>query len=226
MQNYTLTKTFSFKEEAKEFTTLLEKESIGFKVEKIDQNLIPFLTTTAQEGYGLFILDDDIEKLEAVIGQSVGEEDLSEHPLQVLSDDELIDVLKKQDEWSIEDILITRRLLEDRKVEISDEEIQSFHKERIIELRKTRAGSKISIILSFMLPIIGILGAGRIGILGTIVYIFSYAMGINYMLDSKKLPNGERVKTYDKNTRRIGLLIILWALLITGGTILFIPNIL
>lgn len=222
MNNYTLSKTFSFKEEANGFVDLLKRQNIDYKVEKIDQNMIPYLAASAPEGYGLFILNDHISKLEEVIGQSIGEENLAEHPLQVMSDEELIDILKKQDEWSIEDILVTRRLLEERKIEISETEIKAFNEERLIELQKQKSGGSLTKILAVLFPVIGLAGLGILGIIGTVIYVFSYGMAFNYLFDYRKLPNGQKVKTYNSKTRAFGLFVLIWTIAITAGTIYYV----
>lgn len=225
MKNYTLIRTFTNKEEAKAITDILNKAGIDFKIQNIDVNLIPYLQPSTNYQYGLFIKQDDVPLLEKTIEENITEFEIAEHPLQEMTDDELLDVLKKQDEWDIENILIAKRILLKRGLKITDNDIANYNKQRITELKKPIKGKTLTLVIGFLFPVLGILNIRSVGFLGSIIYLFSYGIGANYLLDFKKLPNGEKVKVYDKKTRITGLLIILWAVLVTIGTIIFIDKI-
>jgi len=225
MENYTLIRTFTDKEDAKEIKGFLKKAAIDFKIQNIDVNLIPYLQPSTKYQYGLFIKQDDIPLLEKTIEKNITEFEIAEHPLQEMTDDELLEVLKKQDEWSIENILVAKRILLKRGFKITDNDIADYNKQRITELKKPVKGKSLNLILGFLFPVFGILSIGSLGFFGTIIYLFSYGIGANYLLDFKRLPNGEKVKVYDKKTRITGLLIILWTVLFTIGTIIYLDKI-
>lgn len=68
--------------------------------------------------------------------------------LREMSDTELLDILKKQDEWSIDDYVIALKILREHGIEIKDEVLAEWKKERKEELRmlkrKELAGEQIN----------------------------------------------------------------------------------
>jgi hypothetical protein len=126
-----------------------------------------------------------------------------------------LEVLKKQDEWSSEEILVARRLLAKRGKVLTDKDLLNFRKERIEELRKPVRGKKLNIIAGFLIPVFAIAFSGKIGIFSLIFYLLSYGIGLNYLMDFRRLPNGEKVKSYDSFTRKTGFYIIIWTVILT-----------
>jgi hypothetical protein len=225
MEDFTLFRTFNNRDEIEELIEFIKEKDIKHKIEPVTVNLIPFFQSVITDSFGLFVKKDDFDQLEDLITSHIKEYKLDDHPLNQLSDDELMNILKTQDEWSIEDVLIARRLLKSRKINVTDLQISGFAEERLEILRKQTDGKKLTIISGFLFPVLGIFVAPLIGFIGMIIYFFSYGIGLNYMLDYKKLPNGEKVKVYNSRTRKAGLIIILWALVFTiGGLVLLVSS--
>jgi hypothetical protein len=109
------------------------------------------------------------------------------------TDTELKEVLEKADEWSTFDYELARKILAERGVNVSDEAISDFDKQREIELKKPEKSQKTLIIIGYIL-VIG----------GPFVAIY-----IGWRLSSfkKKLPNGEQVYVYNENDRKQGRII-------------------
>jgi len=222
MENYTLFRTFINKEEIQELIKAIDHNSIDHKIQKVNLNLIPYLMPSTEDEYGLFIHHDDMPLIEKIIKSEFKDYNIEGHQLNDLNDEELSDLLKKQDEWSVEDILIAKRILVKRGKNITDKDLSNYKIKRLEELKKQKRGDKTYIILGFVLPVIGILSSWAIGFIGSIFYFFSYGIGFNYILDYKRLPTGDKVKVYDDPTRKIGLIIILWSVGVTILTIILL----
>jgi len=106
------------------------------------------------------------------------------------SDDELIEVLSKADEWGAFDILLAEKILTDRGKNFSNETIITLNKQRLEELRKP----EISQILWVMIGYICAIGGGILGIF----------IGWHLFSQKKTLPNGEKVFEYNEDDRKHG----------------------
>lgn len=240
MENYTLFRTFKKETEVQDLIEAINKLGIDYKIQKVSINLIPYLVFNTQEQSGIFIKLTDLPKLEKMLKEQYKEYHIEEHPLNDLNNDELLDILKKQDEWSMEDSIVARRILNERGKHISDKQISEFKHHRMKELKKPKSGDKYYIALGFLLPVIALVLTFYIDVILAFItdpltftvslifmifYFFSYGIGINYYFDYKKLPNGEKVKAYDEKTRKTGVYIIAWSLAITILYILAVTKI-
>ena len=113
-----------------------------------------------------------------------------DHYLYNFSNEELIDILANFDEWSKTDYLLAKKILQEKDIKFTDEEIQNFRIKKIEQLKQAVSGRKTWIIIGFMTAIIG-------GVLGI-------WMGIHYYNFKKRIVTGERVYAYDNNTRKLG----------------------
>lgn len=71
------------------------------------------------------------------------------------TDDELMDVLIKADEWNAFDVVLARKLLAERGKIISDEAILAIHKKRIEELKKPDAPQTFWIVVGYIFALVG-----------------------------------------------------------------------
>ena len=106
------------------------------------------------------------------------------------TDDELIEVITKSDEWNKFDISLAKKLLKDKGKEITPEKIEEIKRQRIIELSKPEEGQKGYIILGYITAFLG-------GLLGIFI-------GWHLLTYKKTLPNGNRIYAYSENDRKQG----------------------
>lgn len=111
------------------------------------------------------------------------------HYLFSFSDEELMEILAKADEWSKEDFVLAKKILNDRGKAVSDKELAALEALRLAELSKPAKADPAWIFLGYALALLG----GFAGIL----------IGYNYRF-KKTLPNGTRVHAYDEASRRQG----------------------
>lgn len=112
-----------------------------------------------------------------------------DHYLYEFTDEELYEILAKEDEWSKEDFVLAKKILADRGKAVSKEELASLAAQRLEVLSKPATADPVWITLGFLLACLG----GFAGIL----------IGYNYTF-KKTLPNGARVYAYDEESRKKG----------------------
>jgi hypothetical protein len=78
-----------------------------------------------------------------------------DHYLFSFTDEELGDVLIKQDEWNEFDVQLARKILGERGYDLSDEKISHLKRERVIELAKPEKTSWFWILLGYFSSFFG-----------------------------------------------------------------------
>lgn len=111
------------------------------------------------------------------------------------SDEQLMDVIAKPDEWGSFNYQLAKKILKDKGKNINPETFETLKQERIEALSQPKEADKATIIAGYILAFLG----GIIGIL----------IGSNLLLHKKTLPNGKKVFVYATKDRMHGK-IILW----------------
>jgi hypothetical protein len=118
-----------------------------------------------------------------------------DHYLLEFTDQELLEIIGKPDEWSKTDFISAQKILKSRGVEISQEKIDHLKKERIATLSTPEKGNAGWIALGYITALLG-------GLLGIFI-------GWHLLSFKKTLPNGQRVYEYDINSRKHGQIILI-----------------
>ena len=184
---------------AEVLTDLLDENLIPYTVEEESFNFDPSLVlSNAKKEYAVKIKGEDFELVTELLEnretQNIDgvEED---YYLFSFTDEELIEVVTKSDEWSPFDEVLARKILADRGKAISDEAIEKIHEERIEALRQPDPPQTQWITIGYVMALLG----GVLGIfIGWHIYTFK-----------KTLPDGERVYGYTEHDRKQGK-IIMW----------------
>ncbi|MHB1278751.1 MAG: hypothetical protein ACYC1Q_10165 [Bacteroidia bacterium] len=212
-------KKYRSEEEALELIVLLKSAGIDYAVE----NLAPPVDITFTGGnqledkIAIKLSLADFERADLILRENATESiELIDknHYLFGFSDSELIDILKNYDQWSMTDYLLAQKILEERGISISDEQLQDLKNKRIAEFSLPEKGHEGWLIFGFISAIFG----GIIGIL----------IGYHHFTFKKTIPTGEQVFAYDPETRARGKRIftigvvsfILWMLL----SLIYIEN--
>ncbi len=106
------------------------------------------------------------------------------------SDEELIEIVTKKDEWNKFDYLLAQKILKERGKEINPELLNAINKQRLDSL-SVQEESPVWLI------IIGYVSAFFAGFLG--IFIGGYLMYYK-----KALPNGDRIYGFKRNDRSHG----------------------
>ncbi|HMU05599.1 MAG TPA: hypothetical protein PJ990_18325 [Saprospiraceae bacterium] len=111
--------------------------------------------------------------------------------------EELLEIINKSDEWSIESVVASKRILESRGVQISDEEILALKEERNEGIRQGKQASSIVQIGYFLAIFLGLY-------LGTIFIVAGIAMGYYYSFGKSSDMFGQKYFVYNERSRRNG----------------------
>ena len=108
---------------------------------------------------------------------------------------ELHEIIMKPDEWSRQDFIIARKILAERGEYINEEIINDLKSKRINELSREESEPTLTIISGYILAL-----------LFSIVGLF---FGLTFLTAKKVIPNGKKVFTYSRNTRKHGRNIVI-----------------
>jgi hypothetical protein len=195
---------------ALEFGKLLNKNGIQFIIENISVNFDPILPNNEFGIEYCIKLQKSQFEIANVIVKNQVLKDLVEidkdYYLLEFSNEELLDVIEKSDEWNKFDVELSKKLLNDRGIEIGEKELNEIKKKRITELSKPEKSQEIYVVLGYILAFF----SGFIGLF----------IGWHLMTFKKTLPNGDRIYSYSKLDRNhgnriliIGIIsIIIWSL--------------
>lgn len=195
-------RNFQFQDDALPFLELLKENEIPFEF-----NGSETLITEAIVGspnypkFVLKVLRSDIPTVNSIIEREVlkNAADFHEHYLSDFTDHELLAILKKPDESSIEDITITKELLKRRGIPIDPSAIVEMKQERLFELQKGKEENLGWMILFFLALI-------AISIFLNIFFIIGIiGLSLHYWKDKNTDIDGNKFFTYNEKTRKNGI---------------------
>lgn len=194
---FSVFKKYSSVEQTQEVVTLLNSNEIeteiGNNIPPVE-SLLTGNNITPEFEIKIKILDFD--KANKLL-QSSAEKQISQvdkdYYLFSFSDDELYDIILKQDEWNEFDYSLAKELLSERRKPIDEELIKALKKQRLSDLAKPEENQKPWIIAGYIFALLG----GFIGII----------IGYLLMTSKKNLPNGQRVYSYNSTDRQHGKMI-------------------
>lgn len=117
-------------------------------------------------------------------------DDSEEHYLHNFTDQELIDVLSKPDEWNPFDVILAQHILDVRGISLDEDHLKKLQQQRLDELRQTEPSKTIWLLIGYVMASLG-------GIIGIMI-------GWHLYFHKKTLPNGERIYYYTPKSRMHG----------------------
>ncbi|MFZ0597770.1 MAG: hypothetical protein WAM46_12390 [Flavobacterium sp.] len=203
-------KKFNNKNSAENFGQLLEKENIKYVLENNSLSLdAPLTGNNFGYEFCVKINKSDFKTIDGILEKNA-EEDINEissdYYLLTFSDEELIDVIIKSDEWSTFDVSLAKKMLKERGKEFTKEEIENIQNRRLLELSKPEKSQNGYIIAGYIFAVLG----GWLSIF----------IGWHLLTYKKTLPNGTQVYAYSENDRKQGnrifiigiIFLVLWLL--------------
>ncbi|WP_294220347.1 hypothetical protein [uncultured Chryseobacterium sp.] len=185
---------FIYKDDALELAKILEENHFVYELtdnsSKLDSSFGGDINT---KQYELKIRKDDfieVEKIEEMLVKKDLENVEETYHLFDYSDEELIEIVTKKDEWNKFDYLLAQKILKERGKEINPELLNAINKQRLDSL-SVQEESPVWLI------IIGYVSAFFAGFLG--IFIGGYLMYYK-----KALPNGDRIYGFKRNDRSHG----------------------
>ncbi len=214
MQEMIPYRVFSDAESADAYLQFFTDQGIAFKLEKVSLNLVPYLFFSREVNYVLMINESDLLTADDVLAKNTELED-GTNPLAELDTEELMDILKNQDEWGTDEVVIARNMLLSKSIKVSDAQMMEYRNQRLEILSKPEQGNIYTILIGYLFTPMGIIFSYGLGIFAIMMLLISYAIGINYIFDYKRLPIGEKIKTFNAPTRKLGLFMVILASVFT-----------
>ena len=192
MENqYSVYKKYPTVEQAQEIIKFLNENSIetqfGENSSSLDSN---FSGSSFNNEFEIKIKETDFEKANQLL-EEIAENQInqvvSDYYLFSFSDEELYDIILKQDEWNEFDYSLSKKILADRGKSIDLDLLKSLKNQRLEDLAKPEENQKTWIISGYIFALLG-------GLLGIII-------GFVLMTSKKTLPNGKLVYSYNEKDR-------------------------
>ncbi len=192
---------------AEEFIRFLDENSI---LHEIEDDTVSYDATMGIEhltkDIRVKLLQEDFSRVNELLLKkstvTLEEIDKSYHLFE-FSDEELMELVTKSDEWSAYDYSLAIAILKNRGRELKPEQISVLKSNRVQELSKPEKNTNGWIIAGYALALF-------FGFIGAFI-------GIHICTGKKILPNGTKVYAFSENNRKHGL-----AIAIIGVTVLTI----
>jgi ATP-dependent Zn protease len=180
---------------AENLVDILQRHNIEYTIEEESLTFNPsfVLNNELAQEYAVKINSRDFEQVNRLLleEETANIDDVeADYYLFKFTNDELIDLLTKADEWSAFDYLLAQKILTDRGITVDDKYLEELKEKRIEELKEPEAPQTTWVVVGYMAAFLG-------GILGIFIGW--------YLLSSQKtLPNGEKVYNYNDRDRKNG----------------------
>ena len=185
---------FSSEEELENCIKILTKNNIEYLIEDVSINLDPVLSSNKLGKEFLIKIEQvNFEKTNKILDEfysSEIDEIDNDYYLFSFSDDELLDVIIKSDEWNKFDVQLAKKILSKKGKGLSNLEIDDIKRQRILDLSKPEKKQSEWIFVGYVSSLLG-------GLLGIFI-------GWHLLTFKKTLPNGDRIFNYSNEDRKHG----------------------
>lgn len=196
---------FNDRQLAQDMADVLSEGGVEYLLEKSPVTFDPAFRsrTEASDEFLLKIAGTDFEKANGIVNhyekQFINDAP-ADHYLFGFTNDELLDLIAKRDEWSAFDYELARKILADRGVVITENQDSELQEKRIEELKQHTELPTWLIVTGFVCACLG----GMLGLL----------LGLYIVSAKKTLPNGEVFYQYNQKNRQLGRWMIGLALVV------------
>lgn len=189
---------FHDKDSSREFIRILKKHRIEHRFEDDSPTFDPsFVNHDFHKGFRIKIQPKDFQQVDELmvrIAESQFTQVTPDYFLFSFTNKELLNVIAKRDEWGHFNFAFAQKLLRDRGVPVSQDQLIMFYQKRIEELAKPKNESGVWIFTGYIFAFLG-------GLIGLFI-------GWHLMTFKKTLPNGQQVNGYSTKDRVHGKYIV------------------
>ena len=204
-----LYKLYYNREQAEAVGAVLGEAGIAYEIIGTRKSFDPsYAFNSVDPDINLMLRAEDFSQANEVLKQFYAKQAETVDPHYYLfhfTDKELLDIIRKQDEWGVFDVALAKQILGDRGIPITQEADAISTRQRIVELAQPEDAPLWMFIAGYVLAFIGGFGG--------------FVMG-RLLSATKVLPNGQRVPVYTKSDYAHGRVIM-----VIGG-LLFVTYIL
>jgi hypothetical protein len=207
-------KTFNDPELAAQLINHFTENGIEYEIEDDSKIFAPsFFPNEATRVITVKIRQEDFEKANSLLSNLSIQELNSiskDYYLFSMTDDELLEIIRKPDEWTILDFELAKKLLKERGREIIPQELEQTKETRISELSKPDKSLTTYIYVGWFFILAGSIFwiiVPRPMYLG--ITVVGIMIGAGLFQSKKTLPDGKQVYRYNDNDRKQGRLIFI-----------------
>ncbi|MCB2377713.1 hypothetical protein LGH70_08980 [Hymenobacter sp. BT635] len=190
---------------------LLRRHEVAFETEFDKPRFDASFANNATSTYFVVKLHpEDFETaraLEEAQNQELTSQVAPDHYLFAFTDEELMDVLLRPDEWNSFDVTLARQILQDRGKTISPEAARLLRQQRNADLAQPEPSQKAWIAWGYLTAVLG--------------GLFAFFIGWHLHTHRKTLPDGRKVHAFTPGDRAHGLRIMVLGALMVLGLICF-----
>lgn len=200
MEDFKTYMSFIDAESSLELTELLKKNDIAFQLLDTQADFDPSMAfNEANKPFMVQILAEDFGKANSLVQEQYSLHDMhQEHFLFRFTDEELIGVLKNEEEWHPLDVILAKELLKKRNVSYSENEITAYQDAKKAKGYQPEKLPKYTLPIAYLICLFG-------GLLGVAIALFIIS-------SKKKLPSGEKIFSYSTPDRNHAKLMLVLAL--------------
>jgi hypothetical protein len=227
MENEFVTfKTFPDYVTCREFTGLLDENSIPYEIDDDDIGVPDSLIgSDPSNKIRLKIRQQDFSLVKLLVERHDGEAIRSvgrDHYLFSFSNEELKEILERPDEWNSFDVALAKRILSERGFAINETDLKQKEEARIAALARSEAASLALLASGFFFSFFGVIIAWAIFTsmygwfalaFGVIFATLGPLIGYSIAWFKKTLPDGRRVYKYRVSDRKKGVMIFFTGLI-------------
>jgi len=199
MNEFVLFQSFFTEDEAASIIEPLKENGIDYQLERSKELLDrAFIGDNLEKKVFLKIKSSDFSKANEILNARILQNITAlekDYYLFSFTNEELNEILRRPDEWSRQDFLIARKILGERGQYINEEMIKDLRSKRINELSREESEPTLTIIAGYILAL-----------LLSLVGLF---FGLAFLTAKKNIPNGKKIFTYSRNTRKHGRNIVI-----------------
>jgi hypothetical protein len=182
----------------------LDKHDIPYRIEENSPSFNPtFINNELTKEYEVKIKSEDFTRVNQLLKDQANE-DINQvekdYYLFDFTNEELMEILTKADEWGSFDYQLARKILTDRSVEVNDKTLSDLTKNRIEELKAPEPAQISWVVIGYIFALAG-------GVIGLFV-------GWHLSTYKKTLPDGEMVYGYSETDRKHGKWIFYLAIVV------------
>jgi len=217
MNEFVLFQSFFTEDEAASVIEPLKENGIDYQLERSKELLDrAFIGDNLEKKVFLKIKSSDFSKANEILNARILQNITAlekDYYLFSFTNDELVEILRRPDEWSRQDFLIARKILGERGQYINEEMIKDLRSKRINELSREESEPTLTIIAGYILALF--------------LSLVGLFFGLAFLTAKKNIPNGKKVFTYSRNTRKHGRNIVilsavsLFLLVLNEGRLVF-----
>ncbi|MDO3644327.1 hypothetical protein [Mucilaginibacter sp. L3T2-6] len=143
---------------ANDLAELLDENNVAYFLQEEDLVFNPAFSYTDTKEYAVKVRPEDFEKINDLLKRDI-EKSLEEvnagYYLLAFTNEELMDVIAKADEWNVFDVQLARKLLAERGRELSDKQLKEIEEKRIEQLKQPDKPQTNWIIIGYLAAVLG-----------------------------------------------------------------------